>query len=162
MHLLDELGVARRVLPPRGVRELQCLAIGDPQDTVDEPSGADWRIAPVPQDLMDRRVEITGPTDKKMTINALNSGANVWLADFEDANTPLWDNMITGQLNSERVALVDQGCECGVDAPLDRLPCLDDGLLPQRVLDVRLVRPADDAGRDDGLHGLAQQAHEAQ
>jgi malate synthase len=49
--------------------------------------------------LVDRRVEITGPTDKKMTINALNSGANVWLADFEDANTPLWDNMITGQLN---------------------------------------------------------------
>jgi malate synthase len=45
------------------------------------------------------RVEITGPTDKKMTINALNSGAKVWLADFEDANTPLWDNMITGQLN---------------------------------------------------------------
>ena len=44
-------------------------------------------------------MEITGPTDKKMTINALNSGANVWLADFEDANTPLWDNMITGQLN---------------------------------------------------------------
>ncbi|HEY6479242.1 MAG TPA: malate synthase A, partial [Streptosporangiaceae bacterium] len=49
--------------------------------------------------LVDRRVEITGPTDQKMTINALNSGAKVWLADFEDANTPLWDNMITGQLN---------------------------------------------------------------
>ena len=49
--------------------------------------------------LIDRRVEITGPTEKKMTINALNSGAKVWLADFEDANTPLWDNMITGQLN---------------------------------------------------------------
>ncbi len=48
---------------------------------------------------MDRRVEITGPTDKKMTINALNSGAKVWLADFEDANTPLWDNMVSGQLN---------------------------------------------------------------
>ena len=44
-------------------------------------------------------MEITGPTDKKMTVNALNSGANVWLADFEDANTPLWDNMISGQLN---------------------------------------------------------------
>ncbi len=49
--------------------------------------------------LVDRRVEITGPTDQKMTINALNSGAKVWLADFEDANTPLWDNMVTGQLN---------------------------------------------------------------
>jgi malate synthase len=58
-----------------------------------------WRVAPPAEGLEDRRVEITGPTDKKMTINALNSGANVWLADFEDANTPLWDNMITGQLN---------------------------------------------------------------
>ena len=58
-----------------------------------------WRVAPLAPGLADRRVEITGPTDRKMTINALNSGANVWLADFEDANTPLWDNMITGQLN---------------------------------------------------------------
>jgi malate synthase len=59
----------------------------------------DWRVAALAPGLADRRVEITGPTDKKMTINALNSGANVWLADFEDANTPLWDNMISGQLN---------------------------------------------------------------
>jgi malate synthase len=58
-----------------------------------------WQVAPPAPGLVDRRVEITGPTDKKMTINALNSGAKVWLADFEDANTPLWDNMITGQLN---------------------------------------------------------------
>jgi len=58
-----------------------------------------WRVAPPAPGLVDRRVEITGPTDRKMTINALNSGAKVWLADFEDANTPLWDNMITGQLN---------------------------------------------------------------
>ena len=60
---------------------------------------ASWRVAPPAPGLEDRRVEITGPTDKKMTINALNSGANVWLADFEDANTPLWSNMIEGQLN---------------------------------------------------------------
>ena len=58
-----------------------------------------WRVAQPAPGLVDRRVEITGPTDKKMTLNALNSGANVWLADFEDANTPLWDNMITSQLN---------------------------------------------------------------
>jgi malate synthase len=58
-----------------------------------------WRVAPPAPGLVDRRVEITGPTDQKMTINALNSGAKVWLADFEDANTPLWDNMVTGQLN---------------------------------------------------------------
>src|SRR5438034_8737718 len=58
-----------------------------------------WRVAAPAPGLVDRRVEITGPTDKKMTINALNSGAKVWLADFEDANTPLWDNMVAGQLN---------------------------------------------------------------
>ena len=62
-------------------------------------SDTSWRVAPPAPGLVDRRVEITGPTDRKMTINALNSGANVWLADFEDANTPLWSNMIEGQLN---------------------------------------------------------------
>jgi malate synthase len=62
-------------------------------------SDTSWHVAPPAPGLVDRRVEITGPTDRKMTINALNSGAKVWLADFEDANTPLWDNMITGQLN---------------------------------------------------------------
>ena len=58
-----------------------------------------WQVALPAAGLADRRVEITGPTEKKMAINALNSGAKVWLADFEDANAPLWDNMITGQLN---------------------------------------------------------------
>jgi malate synthase len=59
----------------------------------------DWTCAEPPPRLRDRRVEITGPTDAKMTINALNSGAKVWLADFEDANTPLWSNLISGQRN---------------------------------------------------------------
>ncbi|MDT4988265.1 MAG: malate synthase, partial [Micromonosporaceae bacterium] len=59
----------------------------------------DWRVADPAPGLVDRRVEITGPTDAKMTINALNSGARVWLADHEDANTPLWENVIEGQLN---------------------------------------------------------------
>ena len=59
----------------------------------------DWKVAAVPQDLLDRRVEITGPTDRKMVINALNSGANVFMADFEDSNTPSWENMIEGQTN---------------------------------------------------------------
>jgi len=58
-----------------------------------------WKIAPIPADLLDRRVEITGPVDRKMVINALNSGANVYLADFEDANSPTWGNNIEGQLN---------------------------------------------------------------
>ncbi|MBX9811661.1 MAG: malate synthase A [Burkholderiales bacterium] len=59
----------------------------------------DWTVAPVPRDLQDRRVEITGPTDRKMVINALNCGANVFMADFEDSNTPTWENMIEGQIN---------------------------------------------------------------
>jgi len=58
-----------------------------------------WRVAEPAAGLVDRRVEITGPTDRKMTVNALNSGAKVWLADHEDANTPLWENVIGGQLN---------------------------------------------------------------
>ncbi|HEX7968300.1 MAG TPA: malate synthase A [Stellaceae bacterium] len=60
---------------------------------------SDWTVAPVPKDLMDRRVEITGPVDRKMVINALNCGANVYMADFEDASTPTWDNLLEGQLN---------------------------------------------------------------
>ncbi|MFD4501492.1 malate synthase A [Streptomyces sp. NPDC058457] len=58
-----------------------------------------WRVAPSPAALNDRRVEITGPTDRKMTINALNSGARIWLADFEDASAPTWENVVLGQLN---------------------------------------------------------------
>ena len=60
---------------------------------------SEWRIAPQPGDLLDRRVEITGPTDRKMVINALNSGASTFMADFEDANCPTWFNMIDGQIN---------------------------------------------------------------
>jgi malate synthase len=59
----------------------------------------EWRVAPVPNDLQDRRVEITGPTDRKMVINALNSGARIFMADFEDANSPTWRNMVEGQAN---------------------------------------------------------------
>jgi malate synthase len=60
---------------------------------------SDWTVAPLPQDILDRRVEITGPVDRKMIINALNCGANVFMADFEDASTPTWTNMIDGQFN---------------------------------------------------------------
>lgn len=59
----------------------------------------DWTIAPLPNDLQDRRVEITGPVDRKMVINALNSGAKVYMACFEDATSPTWDNLIEGQIN---------------------------------------------------------------
>ncbi|MEN9609857.1 MAG: malate synthase [Bacteroidota bacterium] len=60
---------------------------------------ANWTVAPIPADLQDRRVEITGPVERKMVINALNSGAKVFMADFEDSNTPSWDNNIGGQIN---------------------------------------------------------------
>jgi malate synthase len=63
---------------------------------------AEWTVAPAPADLVDRRVEITGPPEPKMAINALNSGARVWLADLEDANTPHWRNVVSSQ-----VALAD-------------------------------------------------------
>jgi malate synthase len=59
----------------------------------------DWRVAPIPADLLDRRVEITGPVDRKMIVNALNSGAKVFMADFEDANAPTWANNLDGQIN---------------------------------------------------------------
>ncbi|MFO0589912.1 MAG: malate synthase A [Polyangiaceae bacterium] len=59
----------------------------------------DWTVAPLPKDLLDRRVEITGPVDRKMIINALNSGAKVFMADFEDSNSPTWENNIQGQIN---------------------------------------------------------------
>ncbi|MBO0723793.1 MAG: malate synthase A, partial [Blastocatellia bacterium] len=59
----------------------------------------EWTVAPIPSDLRDRRVEITGPVERKMIINALNSGANVFMADFEDSNTPTWDNNLQGQIN---------------------------------------------------------------
>ncbi|MBA3631001.1 MAG: malate synthase A, partial [Actinobacteria bacterium] len=59
----------------------------------------DWKVSPAPGDLQDRRVEITGPTDRKMVINALNSGAKGFMADFEDSNSPTWHNMTGGHLN---------------------------------------------------------------
>ena len=69
-----------------------------PKETITIREG-DWVAAPLPKDLLDRRVEITGPTDRKMVINALNSGAKVFMADFEDSNAPTWDNLLEGQIN---------------------------------------------------------------
>ncbi|ACY98809.1 MULTISPECIES: malate synthase A [Thermomonospora] len=101
--LQREFGARRKeLLAARAEREKQ-LAAGGTLDFLPETAHirADdsWRVAEPAPGLVDRRVEITGPTDRKMTINALNSGAKVWLADFEDANTPLWENMIQGQIN---------------------------------------------------------------
>ena len=60
---------------------------------------SEWTVGPIPADLLDRRVEITGPTNAKMVINALNSGAKVFMADFEDATSPIWDELVQGQIN---------------------------------------------------------------
>ncbi len=101
--LQREFGTRRLELLAKRVERQKELTAGGTLDFL--PDGADvrhddtWRVADPAPGLEDRRVEITGPTDRKMTINALNSGAKVWLADFEDANTPLWENMVGGQLN---------------------------------------------------------------
>lgn len=101
--LLQRKFAARRaeLLAARDARQLRIDAGELPDflpETADVRAG-DWTIAPLPEDLKDRRVEITGPTDRKMVINALNSGAYVFMADLEDSNCPTWDNMIGGQIN---------------------------------------------------------------
>ncbi|MFG1397852.1 malate synthase A [Roseixanthobacter pseudopolyaromaticivorans] len=89
------------LLEARATRQARFDA-GELPDFLAETQGirdAEWSIAPLPQDLLDRRVEITGPVDRKMIVNALNSGAKVFMADFEDASSPFWSNMIEGQIN---------------------------------------------------------------
>src|SRR5574341_548376 len=91
----------QELLARRAARQKQLAAGGFP-DFLPETRDlreAGWRVAPIPADLMDRRVEITGPVDRKMIINALNSGAMVYMADFEDSHTPTWRNNLEGQLN---------------------------------------------------------------
>jgi malate synthase len=98
-----EFDARRREMLENRARRSADIAAGGMFDFLPETKwvreDSQWRVAPAAPGLVDRRVEITGPTDKKMTINALNSGAKVWLADLEDANTPLWENVIEGQLN---------------------------------------------------------------
>jgi malate synthase len=89
------------LLAARAARRAQIAAggtLGFLPETADIRAG-DWTVPAAPADLTDRRVEITGPTERKMAINALNSGAKVWLADLEDANTPHWANVVDGQQN---------------------------------------------------------------
>jgi malate synthase len=105
----DELGfVAKtRALSARGGRSIGAAQMRQAEfdggkcvfDRNERHPRGDWICAPIPKDLQDRRVEITGPTDRKMVINALNSGAKMFMADFEDANSPTWQNMVDGQIN---------------------------------------------------------------
>src|SRR5262245_29220216 len=98
-----EFGDTRRSLLQKRIERANQINAGA---TVDFPSSTgrirenkSWRVASIPPDLQNRRVEITGPTDRKMMINAFNSGANVFMADFEDANSPTWKNMLEGHIN---------------------------------------------------------------
>jgi malate synthase len=91
----------RALLEKRGERKAR-LDAGELPDFLPETAElrqSPWSVALAPADLLDRRVEITGPTDRKMVINALNSGANVFMADFEDSNSPTWENLVRGQAN---------------------------------------------------------------
>ena len=91
----------KKLLEDRAARQKR-LDAGERPDFLKETKGireSEWTVSPLPQDLLDRRVEITGPVDRKMIINALNSGAKVFMADFEDSTTPTWDNVMEGQLN---------------------------------------------------------------
>ncbi|MBE9375036.1 malate synthase A [Saccharopolyspora sp. HNM0983] len=94
---------ARRddLLARRGERRAEAAAKGrlDFLPETKHVREGDWQVAEPPADIADRRVEITGPTSRKMAINAANSGARIWLADLEDANTPHWDNVVSGQVN---------------------------------------------------------------
>jgi malate synthase len=96
-RLQRELGAERKALLAARAERQQALDAGE-LPTLKARVG-DWRVRPAPPDLVDRRVEITGPVDRKMMINALNSGANVFMADFEDATSPTWTNVVEGQRN---------------------------------------------------------------
>ena len=101
-ELQREFGDRRRELLARRAERLRELRAGALPDFLSETASVrdgDWRVAACPAEIADRRVEITGPVDRKMVINALNSGAKVFMADFEDANSPTWENCIAGQRN---------------------------------------------------------------
>ncbi len=100
--LQRQFGSTRRSLLEARKRRQAAFDEGELPDFLpetDKVRSGDWRIGELPADLLDRRVEITGPTDRKMLINALNSGAKVFMADFEDANAPTWENLFGGQAN---------------------------------------------------------------
>jgi malate synthase len=100
--LAHEFAGERDELLARRAQRAAALRAGELPDFLEATAAvraADWRVPPAPADLRDRRGEITGPTERKMVINALNSGARVFMADFEDSNSPTWENMVDGQRN---------------------------------------------------------------
>ena len=101
---IDELLARRRVTQERFNKGGRPDVLTDTADVM----RGDWKVAPAPVDLQDRRVEITGPVDRKMIINALNSGAQVFMADFEDANSPTWANATLDDGRTVTRPLVEQ------------------------------------------------------
>src|SRR5690348_14654816 len=100
--LVRHFGPRRQTLLQRRRETQECLKSGALPDFLEETREVrerSWTVAPAPDDLNDRRVEITGPVERKMMINALNSGASVFMADFEDALSPTWSNVVEGQAN---------------------------------------------------------------
>ncbi len=100
--LEERFGAKRRVLLAAREERQTFFDSGGLPDFLPETAeirGGDWKVAPIPADLLDRRAEITGPVERKMMINALNSGAKAFMADFEDALAPSWDNLVQGQIN---------------------------------------------------------------
>src|SRR3954470_24040545 len=105
--LFDKFGPRRLELLAKQTERQQEIDAGKLPDFLPETAAIrtrDWKVAPIPPDLRDRRTEITGPVDRKMAINALNSGAQCWMADFEDANSPTWENCLDGQINMRDAA----------------------------------------------------------
>ncbi|MBV8938385.1 MAG: malate synthase A [Alphaproteobacteria bacterium] len=100
--LTERFGARRNALLAKRLNRQQRLDGGELPDFLPDTQSirdGDWQVAPIPEDLQDRRVEITGPVERKMIINALNSGAKVFMADFEDSLTPTWKNVMDGQVN---------------------------------------------------------------
>ena len=117
-------GLRLKLLAERRGRQLR-LDGGQMPDflpTTEDIRHSRWRVAPIPRDLQDRRVEITGPVDRKMIINALNSGANCFMADFEDSHSPTWIGTLDGQANVQRP-----------QSPAHRTTALDAGLLQEGI-----------------------------
>ena len=106
-ELAVKFGPRREQLLARRVERQAEIDAGKMPDFLTETAhirAGNWQVPPPPPDLVDRRTEITGPVDRKMAINALNSGAQCWMADFEDANSPTWENVIEGQINMRDAA----------------------------------------------------------
>ena len=119
----------KELLGARVVRQKR-LDAGERPDFLQETKEireSEWTVAPLPADLLDRRVEITGPVERKMIINALNSGAKVFMADFEDSTTPTWENVIEGQVESARCGAADDyfcGCNDRQEYKLNEKPAV--------------------------------------